>query len=269
MLHIVEGDRVDRVDLVLAVEGGVEGVHHHHELLPLRRLRVVGVAGLGRVPVLGRVGVDDEGAVEPLVDVAFQGRGVAVVEVAAEGLGRELVDELVADLDLAPADPGDAVVEGAVDAVEVHRVGVGAGVGEVDPQPIALVGAQGRAGHLAVVGPGREEDAGRDLDLLVEGGDLPLADDGAVGHLGRLAVVEGVHQDRGIEAHARDVDVADGGAEAVPGVAGVEWVALCLRLRLTAVSLSEQWQRRGAKRGRAERSCSAGRAQAKHRAAIS
>ena len=43
VLHIMEGDRVDRVDLVGGVEGGVEGVHHHDELLPLLRLGMVGV----------------------------------------------------------------------------------------------------------------------------------------------------------------------------------------------------------------------------------
>ena len=37
------------------------------------------------------------------------------------------------------------------------------------------VDAQGRAGHAAVVGPGREEHARRDLDLLVLGDDLELA----------------------------------------------------------------------------------------------
>src|SRR5215207_1496600 len=35
MLHIVEGDRVDRVDLIAGIKGGVEGVHHHDQLLPL------------------------------------------------------------------------------------------------------------------------------------------------------------------------------------------------------------------------------------------
>ena len=160
---------------------------------------------------------------------------------------------------------------GAVDAVEVHGVGVGAGVGEVDAQPVALVGAQRRSRHLPVVGPGREEDAGGDLDLLVVGGDLPLADRRAVGHLGGLAVVEGADQDRGVEAHARDVDVADGGAQAVAGMAGVERVALGLCLSLPARPawrISKERQRRRTERGRAERSRSAGGAEPKHRATV-
>ena len=45
-----------------------------------------------------RVGVDDEGAVQALVDVPLQRQRVAVVEVAAERLGVELVDELAAGL---------------------------------------------------------------------------------------------------------------------------------------------------------------------------
>ena len=60
--HVVEGDGVDGVHLVLAVEVGVEPVHGHHQLV-------------GRRPGLGRV--DDEDAVEALVDVAAQRRDVA------------------------------------------------------------------------------------------------------------------------------------------------------------------------------------------------
>src|SRR5512134_286345 len=55
--RVVERRAVDRVEVVLAVAVGVEGVHHHHQLLR---------GG----PRLGRV--DDEGAVEALVDVLLQ-----------------------------------------------------------------------------------------------------------------------------------------------------------------------------------------------------
>src|SRR5215212_4067665 len=132
VLHIMEGDRVDRVDLVAGVKGGIEGVHHHDELLPLLRLGVIGVPRFRRIPLLRRIGVDDVGAVEPLVDVALERGGVAVVEMAAKGPGVELVDELLPDLDLTATDAGDPVLKGAVDTVEVHGVGVGAGVREVD-----------------------------------------------------------------------------------------------------------------------------------------
>jgi hypothetical protein len=185
---------------------------------------VIGVPRFRRVAVLGGVGIDDVGPVEPLVNVALERARVAVIEVAAEGPGLELVDELLPDLNLAAADPGHSVLEGAVDAVEVHGVGMSTGIGEVDAQPIPLVGAQRRSRHLPVVGPGREEDAGGDFDLLVVGGDLPLADHRAVRHRRRLAIIEGVHQDRGIEAHPRDVDVADRGAQAVAGMAGIKRV---------------------------------------------
>src|SRR5215213_4592330 len=115
VLHIMEGHRVDRVDLVAGVEGGVKGVHHHDELLPLLRLGMIGVPRFRRVALPGRIGVDDVGAVKPLVDVALERGRVAVVEVAAEGPGLELVDELLPDLDLTAADAGDTVLKGAVD----------------------------------------------------------------------------------------------------------------------------------------------------------
>lgn len=45
--------------------------------------------------------VYDEGAVQPRVDVALERGSVTVIEVAAEEVGIELVDELLAGLDLA------------------------------------------------------------------------------------------------------------------------------------------------------------------------
>ena len=83
----------------------------------------------------------------------------------------ELVGELVARLD----DLEDAVHVRRVDAVEVDRVRVRAGVREADAQDVALGRAQHRAGDGAVVRPGREEDARRDLDLAVDRGQRVLA----------------------------------------------------------------------------------------------
>ena len=125
VLGVVVRDRVDGVDLVLAVEVGVEGVHHHDELLPLPVLGRAEEAGAGDVGLLGmarRIGIDDEGAVHALVDVPLQRQGVAVIEMAAEREGVELVDELLARADLAGA--GNAVHAGRVDAVEMHGMGV-------------------------------------------------------------------------------------------------------------------------------------------------
>ena len=103
------------------------------------------------------------------------GRDVAVVEVQPGGQRVELVDGAPAGRDLARAEAGHAVHLGRVDAVEVDRVRVRGAVDERDPQPLALARAQRRAGDAAVVGPGREADAGRDLDLLVLGDQRPLA----------------------------------------------------------------------------------------------
>ena len=144
LLHVGERDGVHRVDLVRAVEVGVEAVHDHHELVGGR------AAGLR---------VDHERAVEALGDVLGQRGRVAVVEVQPERRGVELVDGRVARLDVAGADPGHAVHHVAVDAVEVHRVRVAGAVREAHPQPLALAGAQGGAGHAPVVGPGGVLDA--------------------------------------------------------------------------------------------------------------
>ena len=160
LVHVRERDRVDGVDLVRAVEVGVEPVHDHDELVG------------GRAAVLR---VDHERAVEALGDVLGERGRVAVVEVQAERRGVELVDGRLARLDVAGADARDAVHHVAVDAVEVDRVRVARAVREADPQPLALARAQRRAGHAPVVGPGGVLDAGRHLDLAVLGDDVPLA----------------------------------------------------------------------------------------------
>ena len=227
------GDGVDGVELVLAVEIGVEGVHHHHHFLPVGilrraeqpRARDVGVLGMPR-----RIGVDDEGAVHALVHVPLQRQRVAVIEVAAERLGVELVDELLARTD----QPGarHAVHARRMDAVEMHRVRMRAVVPEDDPQPLALLGAERRPGHAAVVGPGREHDARRDLDLLVLGRDLEGPQRAPVGQRrDRAGLPVGQHCRR-IEAVAGVVDLADRDHRAVGGaVAGRRWLCAGLRMR--------------------------------------
>ena len=163
-VEVVEPDRVDRVDLVRLVEVRVEPVHHHHELVCLgaRLLRI-----------------DDERAVEALGDVRRQRAGVAVVQMEPERVCGELVHGASAGLDQPGADARYAVHERRVDPVEVNRVRVRGRVQEPDPQQLALVGAQRRAGHATVVRPAGVGDARGDLELLVVRDQLPLAQDAA------------------------------------------------------------------------------------------
>ena len=109
----------------------------------------------------------------------FQRHRMAVIKVTAERKGVELIDELGARFDL--ADAGDAVHAGAVDAMKMHGMRHRSAIAEHYPQSLALGGAQGWTGHPAVIGPGREEDTRRDLDLLVLGGNPELADRAAIG----------------------------------------------------------------------------------------
>src|SRR5688572_17316156 len=131
---VVEPDRVHRVHLVLAVEVGVEPVHHHHHLAR-------------RGPPL--LGVDDEGPVESLVDVTLDRDGVAVIELQPERLGVELVGEAAARRDHLEG----AIHPRGVDPVEVNGVGVTPLVPEVDADPVSLGAADRGARDLAVVGP--------------------------------------------------------------------------------------------------------------------
>ena len=185
------GIGVDGVDLVRAVEVGVEAVHDHDELVRLG------------APLLG---VDDECAVEALGDVRRQRGRVAVVEVQAERVGVELVDGSTAGLDQAGTGAWDAVAASRVEAVEVDRVRVGRAVDQRDAQPLALACPQSRAGHPTVVRPGRELHPGRDLDLVVAGDQRPLAQHPPAGEPRRLAAVEVAQQGGRVKAVGAVVD---------------------------------------------------------------
>jgi hypothetical protein len=172
---------------------------------------------------------------------------------AAERLGGHLVGEGLARQDLAAADAGDAVHRRAVDTVEVHRVRVGAVVDEHDAEAVTLVAAEGRAGHLTVVGPGREKESRGDLDLPIDGDDLPLADDGAVGHRRRLAVIEGGQERHRVDPHRGDVDVADRGRRSVPLVRSIVLMPPVVAGRRRAVArLTTCWQQQRKRRGSAD-----------------
>ena len=137
------------------------------------------------------------------MDVPLQRQRMAVIEVAAEGLGVELVGEGLARLH----QPGarNAVHARGMDAVEVHRVRVGRAVGEMDAEPLALGAAERRAGHAAVIGPGRKEHARRHLDLDVAGGDRPFAHPPAVllADSAHIPVGEHLRADRSRCGHGR------------------------------------------------------------------
>src|SRR5215217_6832281 len=173
VLGVMMGHRVDGVDLVLAVEVSVEGVHHHHELLPIRVFGCAEKAGASHVGLL-RVScwirIDNECAVHPLVDVSLQWQGMAVVEVTTERKGIELVGEHLAGTDL--ASPQNTIHPCRMDAMKMDGMTMRTVVLEHDPHSVAFGDAQGRTGHSSVVGPGREEEPRRDLDFLVLAHDL-------------------------------------------------------------------------------------------------
>jgi hypothetical protein len=88
---------------------------------------------------------------------------MAVVELHPVRARRELVRERAAGLD----DLEDAVHVRRVDAVEVDRVRMRAGVGQRDAQEVVLGRADHGTRHGAVVRPRREPDPRRDLDVAV------------------------------------------------------------------------------------------------------
>ena len=98
----------------------------------------------------------------------------------------------------------------------MHRVRVRAGVAEDDPQPVALVGAQGRAGHAAVdrSRPGKKMPGAISISLSTAI-DLEGAQGAAVGQRSRSCRCPSRSAWRRIEAVARVVDLADGDHVAV------------------------------------------------------
>src|SRR5215217_9703704 len=146
MALVVEGYGVHGVDLVRAVEVGVEAVHDHHQLIGL-------LTSLPRIY--------DESTVEPFLDVLLEGHDVAMVEVTPEQLGVELVDELLPRRD----ELEHPVHNRRVEAVEVDRMRVRVPVLEYYPQQVALPGAERGPRYLPVVGPGRVYHPRRHLYL--------------------------------------------------------------------------------------------------------
>jgi hypothetical protein len=110
--------------------------------------------------------------------------------------------------------------------MEVNGVRMRALIQERDPNAIAFGCAKRRPRHLAVEGPCRKEHAGGDLDLAVDGHDLVLPQQRAVGPRGfavvsppilRAAVREipGSQEDRRIECIERGSPYRSG---AMPGM---------------------------------------------------
>ena len=162
-----------------------------------------------------RVGIDNEKPVEPLVDMPFQRQRVTVIEMAAERLGIELIDELLARIDHTSA--GDTVHARGVDAVKMDRMGLRVVIAEDDLSPFTFGCSQRRAGHLAIVGPGRKHDAGRDLDFFVDG----FHDEGVlcppIGKIGNGSGLPLCQHLRRVEPVPRLIDVADRHHRAVAG----------------------------------------------------
>ena len=129
--------------LVLGVKGCVEGVHHHHDLV-------------GRGTTASRI--DDERAVQSLVNVSLQRNRVAVIEMQAKRVGVELIHERVARLHLLAGKR--AVHVGWMPPVKMDRMWVRAEISERDPDAVAFGGANRGSRHLSVVGPCRKNRPG-------------------------------------------------------------------------------------------------------------
>ena len=83
-------------------------------------------------------------------------------------------------------------------------------VAEPDPKPLALARPQRGRRDAAVVGPGRKLDARRDLHLLVDRDQLPLAQGPAAGEPPGAAVVEVAQEHGRVEAVGGVVDAPTG-----------------------------------------------------------
>jgi hypothetical protein len=150
------------------------------------------------------------------LDVSFQGHRVAVIQVQPERFRVELVNEPPARHDLVFRHR--AVHFRRVPAVEVDRVRMRSRVDEVDADAVPFGRAERRSGHLPVERPGRKEHPGRDFDFTIDGHQLVLPQQRAVGTSGLLVEpaalsggqvreVEAPQECRGVEGlgrHAAD-----------------------------------------------------------------
>ena len=125
-IHVGKRDGVSGIDLVVPVEIRIEAIHNHHHLVHIfvfRVLRVASSSYASLVPSIATwVRIDDEGAVETFVNVAFQRDGVAVVEVAAHRKGIKFIDRAFAWVDHPVPCPRHTVLRSSVNSVEVNSV---------------------------------------------------------------------------------------------------------------------------------------------------
>ena len=80
------------------------------------------------------------------MDVPGERDGVAMIEMAAKRQRVKLIDGRTARLDHPRAHTRNAIHGSRMDAMEVDRVGMGAGVDKLDADPVALYPPQGRPG---------------------------------------------------------------------------------------------------------------------------
>jgi hypothetical protein len=123
-----------------------------------------------------------------------------------------------------------------VDAVEVDRVRVRAGVDQSDAESVTFGGADHRTRRRAVVRPRWEEDARGDLEIVVGGGERVLANSPALGRKGRRRIEKVVEiggaADRGhlFAVHRGVADVAWTVCDGMPRIR-VARVIVATRLR--------------------------------------
>jgi hypothetical protein len=125
VFRIVMTHGIDGINLVLVVEIRIEGVHHHHQFLPLLVLRRAEQAGTRDGGLFGmprRVGIDDKGAIHPFVNVPLQRECVAMIEMTPKWQRIEFIDELLAGIH----QPGarNSVHARGMNTVKMHRVRV-------------------------------------------------------------------------------------------------------------------------------------------------
>src|SRR5687767_12101860 len=102
------------------------------------------------------------------MDVALDGHGMAVVQVQTKGLRVEFVDVATTR-----AHRFERPIHVRwVHTMEVDAVSMTAAVDKPHSDPVPFSAADGRAGHLTVIGPCRVEHSGSNLYLAVFGNQL-------------------------------------------------------------------------------------------------
>ena len=167
---------IDPVKIIRIIEVHIEAAHHHNEFMVNRRASFFGV--------------NNERTVKSFGNMTCQREDVAVIEMQAEWIRIELIDESSPGWTIPPGPEPDAIHCAWMKAMEVHGVRMIAAIAEMDADAVAFGGADCGARDAAVIRPGRIFDAWNDFDVFIQRDNFVFPQGLPIWQCGHFAIIK-------------------------------------------------------------------------------